>query len=95
MLKIVGIQRKSGTFQNREYDNINFHVLNDSPSTPTICGYTCEIIKVKRANIQQVFSGLISNDSDYRGLIGMALVPYFDRYANVIRAEITDYIERG
>lgn len=95
MYKIVGIQRKTGNFQGRDYDNINFHCLNDEPSQPTICGSVCEIIKIKHALIPQIFGGLISSDSDYRDLLGMALVPYFDKYANVIRAEIQEYRERG
>lgn len=94
MYKIVGIQRKTGNWQGRDYDNINFHCLNDTPSTPTIAGSVCEIIKVKHALINQVFGGLITNDSDYRDLIGMEIIPFFDRYANVVRAEIKT-IERG
>lgn len=88
MYKIVGIQRKTGTFQGRDYDNINFHCLNDTPRMPTICGSVCEIFKIKYALIGQVFGGLISSDSDYRDLIGMVIVPFYDQYGNVIRAEI-------
>ena len=95
MLKIVGIQRKTGNFQGRDYDNTNFHCLNDSPHTPTICGSVCEILKIKTALINQVFGGLVSNDSDYRDMIGLAIVPYYDQYGNVIRAEVTEYKERG
>lgn len=95
MLKIVGVQRVSGDFNGNHYDNINFHVLNDAPSRPTIAGSTCEIIKVKTADIPAVFGGLISTDPDYRSVIGMALNVFYDRYGRVINATVSDYKERG
>lgn len=95
MLKIVGVQRKSGEFQGIHYDNIIVHVLNDDPKPPCIAGSTCESIKIKVVDVPSVFGGLISSDSDYRSLIGMAITPFFDRYGRVLKADISDYIERG
>ena len=80
MLKIVGVQRKSGEFQGIHYDNIIVHVLNDDPKPPCIAGSTCESIKIKVVDVPSVFGGLISTDSDYRSLIGIHSPPL-----NVIR----------
>lgn len=95
MLKIVGVQRKSGTYEGNAYDNIVLHCLNDDVKPPCIAGGACEVIKIKHAEIQQVFGGLVSTDEDFRSLIGQAVIPFYDRYGRVLRAEITDYIERG
>ena len=50
MLNIIGVQRKIGEFQGKEYDNIMIHCQDDNPSTPTICGNTCEVLKVNILN---------------------------------------------
>ena len=95
MLKIVGIQRKSGDFQGIHYDNVLVHCLNDETKPPCIAGGACETIKIKAEEIGQVFGGLIANDSDYRSIIGMAIEPFYDRYGRVLKATISDYVERG
>lgn len=95
MLKIVGIQRKSGEFQGNRYDNIMIHCINDESKPPCIAGGVCETLKVKYADLGAVFGGLISNDSDFRSLVGMAITPFYDRFGNVLKADISDYIERG
>ena len=90
MLKIVGVQRKSGEFQGKQYDNIMLHCLNDEPSTPTIAGDVCESIKLKASEISYSLGGLVKNDADYRALIGMGCVPFYDRYGRCIRCDIVD-----
>ena len=95
MLKIVGIQRKSGDFQGIHYDNIMVHCINDDPKPACIAGGACESIKIKSEDVHQVFGGLISNDSDFRSLIGMAINPFYDRYGRVLKADVSDYVERG
>ena len=90
MLKIVGVQRKSGEFQNKHYDNIMLHCLNDSPSVPTIAGDVCETIKLKASEIGYSLNGFVKNDADYLALIGMGCVPFFDRYGRCIRCDIVD-----
>ena len=51
MLKIMGVQRQTGEFQGKQYDNIMLHCLNDQPSRPTIAGDVCETIKLKTESI--------------------------------------------
>jgi hypothetical protein len=88
MLSIIGVQRKIGEFQGKEYDNIMIHCQDDNPSTPTICGNTCEVLKVKTSQIREVFDGIVKGDADWRDLIGQPIRPYFDRYGKVIRCEL-------
>ena len=90
MYKVMGIQRKSGEFQGNHYDNIMLHCLNDTPSTPTMAGDVCEIVKIKAANVGNVFAGAIKTDQDFRDLIGMMIYPYFDRYGTCNRIDILD-----
>lgn len=95
MLKIVGVQRKTGEFQGIRYDNIMVHCINDDAKPACIAGGACESIKIKSEDVGRVFGGLVSNDSDFRSLIGMAIEPFYDRYGRVLQATITDYEERG
>lgn len=95
MLKVVGVQRKTGVYEGNNYDNLVLHCLNDETKPPCIAGAACEIVKVKFAEVGQVFGGLIKTDQDFRSLIGMAITPFYDRYGRVLRADISEYIERG
>ena len=36
MLTVKGVQRVSGTYEGRDYDNLNIHCLNDHPSRETL-----------------------------------------------------------
>lgn len=90
MLKIMGVQRQNGEFQGKHYDNIMLHCLNDQPSRPTIAGDTCETIKLKTSEIPYSLGGYVKNESDYRALIGMGCVPFFDRYGRCIKCDIVD-----
>lgn len=90
MLRIVGVQKKAGEFQGKQYDNIMLHCLNNEPSTPTIAGDVCETIKLKTSEIGYSLGGFVKNDSDFRALIGMGCVPFYDRYGRCIRCDIVD-----
>ncbi len=90
MFKVMGIQRKTGEFQGNHYDNIMLHCLNDSPSVPTMAGDVCEVVKIKAANLGNVFAGAVKNDKDLRDLVGLTIYPYFDRYGTVNRVDIID-----
>ena len=48
MIKLVGVDRKSGNYQGNDYDNINLYVIDDCPAAPTICGSTAYKIKITR-----------------------------------------------
>ena len=80
MLTVVGVQRKTGTFEGNDYDNIMIHCLNDAPSKPTLCGGVCEIVKVKTHNVISVLGGLVKTDSDWRDLLGCKIRVFYDRY---------------
>lgn len=94
MLKIVGVQRLGGEFNGKPYDNLYLHCLQDAPNKPTIAGVTCETVKLKWSEMYSIFGGLVQNDNDLRGLVGMAFNPFYDRFGRVIRAEVTDYIPK-
>lgn len=90
MISLIGVQRKSGTYEGHEYDNVILHCLNDNPNVPTICGEACEVVKVKARQVRDVFGGLVTNDSEWRELIGKHLSISYDRYANPQKIEIID-----
>ena len=82
MLKLVGVQRKFGEYEGKNYDNVMLHCTQDCPTTPTIAGDTVEVIKIKAVRIRDVFDGLISTDTDWRSLIGAELEVFYDRYGS-------------
>lgn len=90
MYKVMGVQRKSGEFNGIHYDNVVLHCLNDTPTTPTIAGDVCEMVKIKAELVGQVFAGAVKNDNDLRDLVGCTIYPYFDRYGKVNRVDLMD-----
>ena len=82
MLTVIGVLRKSGTYEGHQYDNFMMHCINDCPSDAMIAGSVCEIVKVKAQNLQVVFNGLIRSDSDWRDLVGQKVRVYYDRNGN-------------
>lgn len=90
MLIVKGVQRQTGTFEGRQYDNILLHCLNTTPSNPTICGDACETVKIKSNMVYEVFGGLVSNDQDFRALMDQGILAYYDRYQRVQKIDILD-----
>lgn len=88
MLIVKGVQRKSGEFQGNKYDNIVLHCLNDNPSTPTICGGACEMVKIKSHLVSEVFSGLVNNDADFRDLMEQPIQVFYDRFGNALQINL-------
>ena len=95
MLTLIGVQRKTGNYEGNAYDNFNLHCINDTPPSPTICGNVCEIVKLKAARVHDAFDGLVSNDSDWRNLIGSKIRVSYDRYGSAEHIEIIDLGEKG
>lgn len=83
MLTVKGVTRKTGVYEGNNYDNHYLHCLNDSPTDNTIAGEVCEVLKIKTANVAQVFNGAVKTDADWRGLVGMKIRAFYDRYRNV------------
>lgn len=90
MLKVIGVARKYGTYEGREYDNFMMHCVNDSPSVAMIGGSACEIVKIKAQNLRGVFGGLVTSDKDWRDLIGAIVRVHYDRYGNPEEIEIVE-----
>ena len=42
MLTIIGVLRKSGTYEGHPYDNFMMHCVNDTPSDAMIAGCRCD-----------------------------------------------------
>lgn len=86
MLKLVGVVRKVGTFQEKPYDNLYLHCLDDSPyvsgSTTLIGGSICETLKVSAANVAHTFGGFIKTDDDLAAMIGQNVVVTYNRFGN-------------
>lgn len=95
MLTIVGVQRKTGVYEGQNYDNIMLHCLEDSPSTPAIAGNVCETLKIKSASVRDCFDGLITSESDWAGMIGVKVFPYYDRYGRVSKCDVIDDNGKG
>lgn len=88
MLTVIGVLRKSGTYEGHQYDNFMMHCVNDSPSDAMIAGSACEIVKIKAQNLQGVFSGAVRSDSDWRDLIGSKVRVFYDRNGNPMEIQI-------
>lgn len=89
-LKVIGVLRKYGTYEGKEYDNFMMHCVNDAPSVAMIGGSACEIVKIKAQNLRSVFGGVISSDADWRDLIGSKVRVHYDRYGNPEEIEILE-----
>lgn len=90
MYKIVGFNRRTGTYEGYDYDNINMHCINEE-TEGMIGGNSVEIIKIKVSTVKDVFDGLVQNDNDLRSLIGARCRVMYGRggkYASVV--EIKD-----
>ena len=90
MLIVKGVQRQTGTFEGKQYDNILLHCLNNAPANPTICGDTCETVKIKTQMVYDVTGGLIKTDSDFRALLDQPIMAYYDRFQRVQKIDILD-----
>ncbi len=91
MLTVQGITRKKGEYEGIAYDNIYLHCLNDYVAPKNhITGQTCEILKVKAAQVGEVFGGVIKTDADWRDLVGCKINAYYDRYGNAQQISFVD-----
>lgn len=95
MLTIKGVQRVSGIYEGRDYDNLNLHCLNDHPSREMLNGSACEIIKVKWCDLNAVFNGFVNNQADVSGLVGLAITPFYDRNGRAVRIDFDNNKEGG
>lgn len=92
MLKIVGVQRKTGKYEGYDYDNINLHCVEDNPTSDSvICGSICvKPIKIKVQTVREVFDGLVTGDDDWKALLGARIRVYCDTYGKVQRVEVVE-----
>lgn len=90
MLIIKGVQRQTGTYEGKQYDNILLHCLNNNPANPTICGDVCETIKIKTQLVSEVFGGLVNNDNDFRALMDQPIIAFYDRFSRVQKVDLID-----
>lgn len=99
MLKLIGVVRKSGTFEGKPYDNVYLHCVDDNPfvsgSTTLIGGQLCETLKVSVANVRHTFGGLISSDADFAAMIGQEVVVSYNRYGNPDTISFADPAKEG
>lgn len=98
MLKLFGIQRKTGVYEGNSYDNIMLHCLDDAPystqNAQLIGGQVCETVKVRAADVRNVFGGLISTDDDFVSIIGQGLQISYDRYGRPVQISFVDIPDR-
>ena len=82
--EVVGVQRKSGEYNGRPYDNTYFHVLSVSPN---VIGRMTGAVKMKTTAFSDFLAahGLASTD-----LIGKIVDIGFDQYRNVERVDVLD-----
>ena len=90
MLYVKGVQRQTGNYEGKQYDNILLHCLNDNPANPTICGAACETIKIKTQLVSEVFGGLVNNDNDLRALMDQPIIAFYDRFSRVQKVDLID-----
>lgn len=83
-MKVVGIQEKSGNYQGSDYHNYLLHCLKDDDNA---LGQVSEIIKIKFANVKEVFGKPMSLD-DFNGLIGQEIRCYYNRFGQATEIRV-------
>lgn len=78
MEKIVGIQHRTGVFQDKPYDNYYIYVVNDEKKDENTVGVCPSFYKVKAALINEIVA-----PDQIKRLVGMHCEVLFDSYKNV------------
>lgn len=85
-MKVIGIQEKSGSFEGREYHNVMIHCTKESDDS---YGEITEVVKVKFANVREVF-GKPMSASDWQNLLQKTVFVNYNRYGNVQAVQIAE-----
>lgn len=75
-MKVIGYARKSGTFNDRSYDNINFYTVSPVDEKQGR-GMSCEVFKISSAQFAKVSQ--FSPDD----LLQKEIEVYYDRFGHV------------
>jgi len=82
-MNVIGIARKSGEYQGKNYDNFVFYCAYPAESKNSV-GQITEAVKVNRNRILngECFGNALTDDDVY-SLVGENLSFGYDKYANV------------
>ena len=75
MYTVIGIERKVGKYEGREYDNTILHCSYEKKDVDGVCVVS---IKVKTERI------------DYPLELGCTVSPLYDRFGNVVQLDVTN-----
>lgn len=81
MLKVIGIERKKGTYQGFEFDNYVCHCVDDPVNSNDKKGTMTEIIKLKAKDVEKL------NPFTW---INKKIEIYYDKYQKPIHINISD-----
>ncbi|MCM1228210.1 MAG: hypothetical protein NC320_12480 [Clostridium sp.] len=78
-MQVLGIAEKMGKYEGNEYHNIMIHCCKENENA---YGQITEVVKVKFANVREVF-GKVMSASDWQRLVGKTIFVSYDRYGVV------------
>lgn len=76
--EIIGIEKKTGEYQNKPYENYYFYCKNLVAAN--ICGITVTQFKISSKNIGEIIKGY-----KLESMLGMKITPYYNKYQQVIK----------
>lgn len=85
-MKVIGIQERSGEYQGNKYHNVMIHCTKESDDS---YGEITEVIKVKFANVREVF-GKAMSAADWQNLLHNTIYVNYDRYGIVQSVQIAE-----
>lgn len=85
-MNVVGISEKIGEYQGRDYHNIMLHCTKESDDS---YGLITEVVKVKFANVSEVF-GKVMSAADWQNLVGKTVFVNYNRYGTVQSVQVAE-----
>lgn len=87
MIKVVGIQEKSGEYKGSPYHNVMIQTVDDGANYKDCLGEYTDKVKVKFAKVASVFGHSMS-PTDWQELIGKRIRVFYDAFGNVEAVEV-------
>lgn len=91
IMKVIGIQEKSGKYEGHDYHNFILHCTKKEEGS---FGVITELVKIKYSEAPEVFNAVVSS-SFFQSLIGKDIKYFCDKYGRVIDVRIFEPAKAG
>lgn len=79
--KVIGIEKKSGTYEGHPYENIVLHVVSSDPAN--IAGEKTRVFKFKARQQDEILHGVSLNS-----LLGKTINVYFNAFQQIVSVNV-------